>query len=54
VNRIIICGCYDLARLLLMMNCYIPVSWYAIFVPAGTPRDVVAINTVAKRALGPV
>jgi tripartite-type tricarboxylate transporter receptor subunit TctC len=30
----------------------IPVSWYAIFSPAGTPRYVVAqINAAAKHAL---
>lgn len=35
-----------------MMNFCIPVSWYAIFAPAGMPRDVVArINAEAKRAL---
>jgi tripartite-type tricarboxylate transporter receptor subunit TctC len=29
-----------------------PVSWYAIFAPAGSPRDVVArIDAEAKRAL---
>lgn len=53
MNRINIYHCYDLSRLLLMMMIFcIPVSWYAIFAPAGTPRDVVArINAEAKRAL---
>jgi tripartite-type tricarboxylate transporter receptor subunit TctC len=34
------------------MSFCIPVSWYAIFTPAGTPRDAAArINAEAKRAL---
>ena len=53
MNRIIIYGRNDLSRLLLMMmNFCIPVSWYAIFAPAGTPGDVMArIIAEAKRAL---
>jgi hypothetical protein len=37
--------------MMMMMNFCIPVSWYAIFAPAATPRDMVAqINADAKRA----
>jgi len=51
VKWIIIYYCYDLSRLILMSFC-IPVSWYAIFAPADTPRDAVArINAEAKRTL---
>jgi tripartite-type tricarboxylate transporter receptor subunit TctC len=39
---------------MMMMKFCIPVSWYAIFAPAGMSRDVVArINSDAKRALRP-
>jgi hypothetical protein len=50
-----ICGRYDLSRLLLlMMNFCSPVSWYAIFAPTGTPRDVVTrINAETKRSQTP-
>jgi tripartite-type tricarboxylate transporter receptor subunit TctC len=38
----------------MMMNFCIPVLWYAIFAPAGTPRDVVArINPDAKHTVRP-
>jgi tripartite-type tricarboxylate transporter receptor subunit TctC len=38
----------------MMMNFCIPVFWYAILAPAGTPRDGVArINSEVKRALRP-
>jgi hypothetical protein len=53
MNRIIIYGCYDLSRLL-MMNFCIPVSRYAIFAAAGIPRDMVArIVAEASHALRP-
>jgi hypothetical protein len=54
VNRINICRCHDLPRLLLMMIFCMPVSWYAIFAPARTPRDGAArINADVKLVLRP-
>jgi tripartite-type tricarboxylate transporter receptor subunit TctC len=35
----------------MMMNFCIPVSWYAIFAPAGTPRDVVAHESTQMRSV---